>query len=191
MEQTQINLINYLLSRNLAVKNFQLIICSLFINILLIILFSAKTGCKICGKLILTSRLSIHVKTHSVGRSLLCELCGRTFLHRSSLRNHIQCHHKGVARTKNFLCTTCGYSCISKYKLQLHERTHTDERVKKFLLILSQFKRFHFFYEIKQPVECRFCDKRFRDECTLKRHIRYVYTRIRHDVLRILHSIHL
>ena len=68
-----------------------------------------------------------------------------------------------MARTKNFLCTTCGYSCISKYKLQLHERTHTDERVKKksSYLFYHNLKDFIFSMKLNSRLNAAFATKDF------------------------------
>ena len=119
-------------TKNPARKRYNLTLHTFFFYVTRdFIEFSAKSPCNICGKLVLTARLSIHVKTHSMGRSHMCEFCGRTFLHKNSLYYHMHLNHKGVTLAKNFVCTTCGYSCTWKSGLKIHEKTHTDERVKR------------------------------------------------------------
>ena len=95
------------------------------------ILFVAKTECKVCGKVVVASRLNLHLRTHSGTKSYLCDTCGRGFFQKTSLRAHIRYNHKGVKRPKGLLCTICGFTTDSKYHLEVHHRIHTDERVKR------------------------------------------------------------
>ena len=97
----------------------------------LLILFVAKTECKVCGKVVVASRLNLHLRTHSGTKSYLCDTCGRGFFQKTSLRAHIRYNHKGVKRPKGLLCTICGFTTDSKYHLEVHNRIHTDERVKR------------------------------------------------------------
>ena len=97
----------------------------------LLILFVAKTECKVCGKVVVASRLNLHLRTHSGTKSYLCDTCGRGFFQKTSLRAHIRYNHKGVKRPKGLLCTICGFTTDSKYHLEVHHRIHTDERVKR------------------------------------------------------------
>lgn len=94
------------------------------------ILFIAQTQCEQCGKMVLASRLSIHLKIHSGVKSHLCDLCGRAFLLKAYLNAHIRINHRGSERPKRFMCSSCGYTCDQKHKLEVHERVHTDERVR-------------------------------------------------------------
>ena len=80
--------------------------------------------------MVLASRLSIHLKIHSGVKSHLCDLCGRAFLLKAYLNAHIRINHRGTERPKRFMCSSCGYTCDQKHKLEVHERVHTDERVK-------------------------------------------------------------
>ena len=89
-----------------------------------------QTQCEQCGKMVLASRLSIHLKIHSGVKSHLCDLCGRAFLLKAYLNAHIRINHRGTERPKRFMCSSCGYTCDQKHKLEVHERVHTDERVR-------------------------------------------------------------
>ncbi len=97
--------------------------------LLILIARLAQTQCEQCGKMVLASRLSIHLKIHSGIKSHLCELCGRAFLLKAYLNAHIRINHRGTERPKRFMCSSCGYTCDQKHKLEVHERVHTDERV--------------------------------------------------------------
>ena len=93
--------------------------------------FAAQTQCEQCGKMVLASRLHIHRKIHSGVKSHLCDLCGRAFLLKAYLNAHIRVNHRGLERPKRFMCSSCGYTCDQRHKLEVHERIHTDERVKQ------------------------------------------------------------
>lgn len=100
----------------------------------------AQTQCEQCGKMVLASRLAIHLKIHSGIKSHLCELCGRAFLLKAYLNAHIRINHRGTERPKRFMCSSCGYTCDQKHKLEVHERVHTDERVINTSIILILIK---------------------------------------------------
>lgn len=97
----------------------------------------AQTQCETCGKMVLASRLHIHRKIHSGIKSHLCDHCGRAFLLKAYLNAHIRINHRGLERQKRFMCSSCGYTCDQKHKLEVHERIHTDERVKHVFLTYS------------------------------------------------------
>lgn len=102
----------------------------------------AKKQCNECGKMIHAKGFQDHVKLHSGIKSHLCELCGRAFVFRSSLNSHIRLNHRGISRTKppkNFMCSTCGHTVSSKERLGIHERIHTDERVRKMRLATREY----------------------------------------------------
>ena len=62
-----------------------------------------QVQCEQCGKMILASRLSIHLKTHGGVKSHLCELCGRAFLLKAYLNAHIRINHRGNNRPKRLV----------------------------------------------------------------------------------------
>jgi hypothetical protein len=113
-------------------RKFNLQLFSVFIILLknILVLILAQTQCEQCGKMVMASRLAIHLKIHSGIKSHLCDLCGRAFLLKAYLNAHIRINHRGTERPKRFMCSSCGYTCDQKHKLEVHERVHTDERVK-------------------------------------------------------------
>jgi RNase P subunit RPR2 len=87
----------------------------------------ALAKCQQCNKTLKVSSMKNHLKSHSGVKSHLCELCGRSFVFKSSLNSHIRINHNGEA--KPFMCTICGHTCSRKQLLDDHERIHTNERV--------------------------------------------------------------
>lgn len=104
---------------------------SKFISSFLLILhfFLAQVQCEICRKSVLADRLKFHLMLHSGVKSHLCERCGRSFTLKCYLAQHIRINHSQIERAKRFICAYCGYAAVSKDKLEIHERTHTGERV--------------------------------------------------------------
>ena len=91
--------------------------------------FLAKVQCEKCRKSVLADRLKFHLMLHSGVKSHLCERCGRSFTLKCYLAQHIRINHSQIERAKRFICAYCGYAAVSKDKLEIHERTHTGERV--------------------------------------------------------------
>jgi KRAB domain-containing zinc finger protein len=76
-------------------------------------------------------------------REYLCEICSKAFVHKTSLRHHMNVHRD----TKDCCCAVCGFQCASS-NLQSHLLTHNNE--KKFV--------------------CGICDKSFRRKLALTEH---------------------
>lgn len=82
--------------------------------------------CGECGKSLCDDRsLSRHKMTHSEDRPHGCQVCGRRFKLPGTLRQHEKIH---THRERSFLCDVCCKMFLTSKQLQIHLRTHSDEK---------------------------------------------------------------
>uniref|UniRef100_A0A1A8EV89 C2H2-type domain-containing protein n=1 Tax=Nothobranchius korthausae TaxID=1143690 RepID=A0A1A8EV89_9TELE len=135
----------------------------------------SKTDCGICGlKRQTTKRLIAHLKSfHST--SNFCDVCGRIYSHKNSLKTH-KIKHTG---NKDFVCQECGKSFFLRAHLVAHVRTHSGDKPFKCNICGKTFtqgqtllahKRGH---RGEKPYCCVFCGKRFVTSSSLNKHVRF------------------
>ncbi|XP_069031631.1 zinc finger protein 436-like isoform X2 [Embiotoca jacksoni] len=82
--------------------------------------------CGVCGKSLSDYRsLSRHKMTHSGERPHSCQICGRCFKLPGTLRQHEKIH---TDRERSYLCDVCCKMFLTIQQLQIHMRTHTNEK---------------------------------------------------------------
>lgn len=82
--------------------------------------------CGECGKSLCDYRsLSRHKMTHSEERPHGCRVCGRRFKLPWTLRQHEKIH---TDRERSYLCDVCCKMFLTNKQLQIHLRTHTNEK---------------------------------------------------------------
>ncbi|XP_029283326.1 zinc finger protein 665-like isoform X2 [Cottoperca gobio] len=82
--------------------------------------------CGVCGKALSDYRsLSRHKMTHSGERPHSCHVCGRRFKLPGTLRQHEKIH---TDRERSYLCDVCCKMFLTSKQLQIHMRTHTNEK---------------------------------------------------------------
>uniref|UniRef100_A0A3B4VD14 Zinc finger protein 846-like n=2 Tax=Seriola dumerili TaxID=41447 RepID=A0A3B4VD14_SERDU len=88
---------------------------------------SKKTHlCGVCGKSLSDHRsLSRHKMIHSGERPHSCQVCGRSFKLPGTLRQHEKIH---TDRERSYLCDVCCKMFLTSKQLQIHMRTHTNEK---------------------------------------------------------------
>ncbi|XP_055632572.1 zinc finger protein 62 homolog [Toxorhynchites rutilus septentrionalis] len=97
----------------------------------------ATFQCTQCDKAFVTvGGLKNHQEVHGNKRSFVCDICGRAFLRKSVLNDHMNTVHSTL---RLFKCSLCPKSFASRNIFQSHQLTHTKER----------------------PYQCRYCDKRY------------------------------
>ncbi|XP_030018232.1 zinc finger protein 567-like isoform X2 [Sphaeramia orbicularis] len=103
--------------------------------------------CGVCGKSLCDYRsLSRHKMTHSAERPHRCDICGRSFKLHGTLKQHEKTH---MARERSYLCDICCKMYLTSKQLQIHMRSHTNEK----------------------PYGCGKCGKRFVTKGTLAVHM--------------------
>ncbi|XP_044743516.1 gastrula zinc finger protein XlCGF57.1-like [Chrysoperla carnea] len=112
-----------------------------------------REACLICGKSIMQSNMGAHMKIHKERIPFSCQECPKKFIREITLKEHVlKIHQNGQIPLKE-LCTICGRKVRGKSELRRHMRSHTDER----------------------PFSCKLCDKRYRENKALTRHVLSVH----------------
>jgi len=75
-----------------------------------------KVTCSECDKILAKSALGKHMRIHQADKWFSCEVCDKTFVHRTMFERH-QIIHTG---TKQFACTNCGKACNRMDNLKRH-----------------------------------------------------------------------
>lgn len=93
------------------------------------------------------SALGIHLKRRHKVKPSVCNECGKSFLVKLQLENHMRAAH---GEQKKFVCTECGKAYHQESLLRKHQTAHTNQRL------------FH----------CLQCDKSYKDKPNLAKHIK-------------------
>lgn len=106
--------------------------------------------CPICGKSISKTAINRHIQLHSEEKPYICDLCGKQFRFKWSLREHIMVE----IGMKDFVCEICG----KKFVIQAY---------------LNKHMRFHMMCDGKfEGYQCEICGKKYAEEWRVKEHQR-------------------
>ncbi|XP_072943290.1 uncharacterized protein [Epargyreus clarus] len=110
---------------------------------------------------------------HKEEQSWICEVCGKSYAHRSSQITHMHSHYPA-----RYSCHDCDYSTYNKYDLIKHVRIHTGDKCFKCTQCPAAYRtssnlRTHvrLLHERARPYACHICGKTYNDRATLNRHI--------------------
>ncbi|KAM3955415.1 uncharacterized protein ACR2FA_010686 [Aphomia sociella] len=107
--------------------------------------------------------LAKHRDTH-LEKTHACQECPKKFGSQALLKMHMKCHER-AQRGATFRCTYCGKGFFESYNLQVHERTHRNER----------------------PFQCDICNTSFGTNSSLKRHIKVSHSTSKPHVCSTCH----
>lgn len=110
----------------------------------------ANSVCPVCGKMVTENALSRHMNLHTEDKPYICDLCGKQFRIKWSLREHIMIE----IGMKDYVCEICG----KKFVIQAY---------------LNKHMRFHMMCEGKfEGYQCEICGKKYAEEWKVKEHQR-------------------
>jgi len=152
------------------------------------------SSCETCGKLVSTSQMKSHLKSHVPDQEIPCNICGTKLRSERSLKNHLYRHKLGKTE-----CTICGKSVnnLKKHLAQVHPKEDDNENkyqrknykpVKTVCTICGNsvydlnkhMKNMHTKDEDKEH-HCQHCGKGFIDLHNLKAHEDNVHNKIKID----------
>ncbi|GFY39368.1 hypothetical protein TNIN_300691 [Trichonephila inaurata madagascariensis] len=130
--------------------------------------------CTVCDKVFLENDRDRHMNTHPGEKSILCDICKRTFNDTSKLTRHMLTH----SGKKIHQCNLCEKTFSKKYNLDTHKRTHTREKPFHCVVCEQRFSqgaslnRHMRTHTGEKPFQCNLCDQTFSEKCVLDRHKR-------------------
>lgn len=110
-----------------------------------------------------------------------CKKCSSNFKHKMSYRNHLIKAHGYITE---FICTQCGKMFAAKYVLDIHEKTHSQEKSVACPFCTRTFKNKANLYIHKEkhhPVDpskryvCVVCQKIFATKTALRTHLSNIH----------------
>ena len=123
------------------------------------------------------SNLNTHVSVFHEGIKNQCQLCEMTFSGEDSLKRHIKTMHKGIRPVQ---CEHCPRKFRFAYELKKHmdnvknERKYPCDKCDESYNIKESLKM-HELRDHGNASTCYICDKTFKSEFYLKKHIKFVH----------------
>lgn len=138
---------------------------------------NVRLQCKLCEyHTVYPQALKTHVKIHSKQYNSICDWCGKGFMNKGSLKNHLAREHLGTSVD----CSICGKKFYAKKYLKLHMECHEPDYAlrnhachlcsRRFLRrpMLRRHLRAH--EGLKKYYKCSYCDKTLSSSASLRDH---------------------
>lgn len=134
--------------------------------------------CEVCGKVFIEKTyLRNHMVSHNKERQYKCHVCGQDFHRQASLKRHTQGH----SDSKQFSCTLCDYQTNRKNLIYRHVDMHKSGRAYSCVICKTQFFtqfafRSHMFTHKPTPNSCFICKVNFSSRERMLCHMENVHS---------------
>lgn len=139
-------------------------------------LFDKNTlySCRHCNQSFTTNFEKLAHMKQCDAKLFACENhCNKRFATEWLLKNHMK---QAKGDESRYACETCGKRCVSKSDLQIHNRSHTNERPYSCPICLKRFKTSanrssHLdIHDNEKKHECEVCGEKFQTRPILRKH---------------------
>lgn len=128
--------------------------------------------CEECGKgFVLKSGLKEHLLTHNNDTIVQCSYCPKAFKNVAQLRTHEDIH-----KHTTYICPQCGLQLNTKRTLRMHMVVHSDQKKFKCQYCGNEYKRAKtlkthlILHSGLRPYTCQWCDKTFTHGANFRSH---------------------
>lgn len=153
---------------------------------------SKKKNCKVCGKSVVSDRMTQHTKTHNEA-SIICDICGKGYVFKYHLTSHMTVHECKICHrickeesslsahnarfhsNRRFKCKQCDYIAKTAGVLRVHVNDHNKkykcDLCPRTFASSHQLQKHKAFHEKPELFKCEICKNIFMAKRSLKNHL--------------------